>query len=298
MLGNINLTKIVLLPKMCYPVSMLFLFLKPVDLKYINKLIDFIWAGRKPKHKMDTLQLPKQEGGWALPKIENYILSIHARIVSVWVNEHVSPWLEIEKAISQPFCLITLLDKHAEELPPAVRDNYLINNVIKTWSILKKIFGKSQDLNFLAILADTPDLIKEGAGLNLKSWQEAGVRRIFDLWDKGKFKTFEDIRSQHSIPVKDLYKYLQIRHYVKSKTGSLELPTNCYLLEKTVLDCGKHGHFVSGFYSELQTLKADKLKHLRTTWNMLLKMSIDPESWEEIITLPSRISICNRYKET
>ena len=60
---------------------------------------------------------------------------------------------------------------------------------------MKKLFGKSQALNFLAILVDTPDLTAEGAGLNLKSWQEAGIRRMYDLWDKGKFKTFEDIRS-------------------------------------------------------------------------------------------------------
>lgn len=89
MLGRINLTKMVLLPKISYPVSMLFVFLNPNDLKDINKLIsDFIWAGRKPKLKMDTLQLPTQQGGWGLPKIENYVLSIHARIVSEWATEH------------------------------------------------------------------------------------------------------------------------------------------------------------------------------------------------------------------
>lgn len=109
MLGRINLIKMIILPKIPYPVSMLFVFLNPNDLKEINKLIsDFIWAGRKPKLKMDTLQLPKQQGGWGLPKIENYVLSIHARIVSEWATEQdVTPWLEIEKVISQPLCLIT-----------------------------------------------------------------------------------------------------------------------------------------------------------------------------------------------
>lgn len=109
MLGRINLIKMIILPKISYPVSMLFVFLNPNDLKDINKLIsDFIWAGRKPKLKMDTLQLPKQQGGWGLPKIENYVLSIHARIVSEWATEQdVTPWLEIEKVISQPLCLIT-----------------------------------------------------------------------------------------------------------------------------------------------------------------------------------------------
>jgi len=64
------------------------------------------------------LQLPTQQGGWGLPKIDNYVQSIHARIVSVWATEQdETTWLEIEKVISQPF----VLDKRVRELPPAVK---------------------------------------------------------------------------------------------------------------------------------------------------------------------------------
>lgn len=67
-LGRINLIKMTILPKITYPMSMLFLILKRNHLKDINKAIsDFIWAGRKPKIKLDILQLSKQQGDGAYP---------------------------------------------------------------------------------------------------------------------------------------------------------------------------------------------------------------------------------------
>lgn len=64
LLGRINLIKMTVLPKILYPTSMLFVTLKSKDIKVLNKAMsDFIWAGRKPKVKLDTLRLPKEHGG-------------------------------------------------------------------------------------------------------------------------------------------------------------------------------------------------------------------------------------------
>lgn len=46
---------------------MSFLQLSSNDLKVINEFISrFIWAGRKPKIKLDVLRQPTGKGGWAL----------------------------------------------------------------------------------------------------------------------------------------------------------------------------------------------------------------------------------------
>uniref|UniRef100_A0A3Q0T4M8 Reverse transcriptase domain-containing protein n=1 Tax=Amphilophus citrinellus TaxID=61819 RepID=A0A3Q0T4M8_AMPCI len=85
-LGRINLIKMIILPKIIYPLSMLFISLKRNNIKNINKaLSDFISAGRKPKIKLDVLQLPKEQGGWGLPNITNYITAMQARIISIWI---------------------------------------------------------------------------------------------------------------------------------------------------------------------------------------------------------------------
>uniref|UniRef100_A0A096LVM8 Reverse transcriptase zinc-binding domain-containing protein n=1 Tax=Poecilia formosa TaxID=48698 RepID=A0A096LVM8_POEFO len=180
-------------------------------------------------------------------------------------------------------------------LSSMAKDNFLITNTIKAWNILKKMFGQNKNFSCLTTLVDNPDLTVEGAGPDLRSWRDAGVARMHDLWHSGKFKTFEELRTQYGIASRDFYKYLQLRHYVKAKTDSLEV--DCYLLDKAILDCHKRGRFVSRFYAELQTLRKDNLENLRSTWNRTLKSTIDSEAWEDILTLPSRISVCNRYKE-
>lgn len=48
---------------------------------------------------------------------------------------------------------------------------------------------------------------------------------------------------------------------------------------------------------ELQSLNLNTMESLRISWSTLLKTVVDEESWEEILMLPSKISICNRYKE-
>uniref|UniRef100_A0A3Q2PJ43 Reverse transcriptase domain-containing protein n=1 Tax=Fundulus heteroclitus TaxID=8078 RepID=A0A3Q2PJ43_FUNHE len=119
-LGRVNLIKMIILPKLIYPVSMLFLFIEPKDLAGINKAIsEFIWAGRKPKIKMEVLQLPPTSGGWGLPKVENYVLSIHARIISLWAiqKKNINPWLEIEESVCKPYRPINMLNKQYRELP-------------------------------------------------------------------------------------------------------------------------------------------------------------------------------------
>lgn len=299
LLGRINLIKMTILPKIMYPLSMLFLSLKTNDIRDINKAMsDFIWAGRKPKIKLDILQLPKERGGWGLPKIENYVLSIHARVISLWTAGAADmSWLEIEAAICKPFSLVNLLDKRGIELPVITRDNFLISNTIKTWNSLRKFFKKTHSFNSLTTLLDNPELTAGGAGPNFKIWQELGIRRVYDLWDKGTFKTFESLRTQYKIPTNDFYKYLQIRHYVYTKMNTLTPSGDFQLLEETLLECQKHKRFVSKFYCKLQNLKVDRLEPLRISWCTLLKIEIDKESWEEILLLPSKLSICNRYRE-
>uniref|UniRef100_A0A8C5DQC3 Reverse transcriptase domain-containing protein n=1 Tax=Gouania willdenowi TaxID=441366 RepID=A0A8C5DQC3_GOUWI len=86
-LGRINLIKMNVLPKILYPTSMLFVNLGTNDIANINKaLSEFIWNGRKPKVKLARFQLPRKQGGWGLPNIEYYVLSLQARIISAWVN--------------------------------------------------------------------------------------------------------------------------------------------------------------------------------------------------------------------
>ena len=176
------------------------------------------------------------------------------------------------------------------------KDNFLITNVCSTWNSLRKLFGTKHKLSCLTTLTDNPELTKKGTGPKFHNWYEAGIHRIHDLWDRGNFKTFESLQATYKLLTKDFYKYLQVRHYVYTKLDTLNLSDDFDSLEKTILDL-KQDHFVSKFYSRLQYLKADRLSFLRKLWETQLKRTVDIETWKKILLLPSKISICNRFRE-
>lgn len=77
---------------------------------------------------------------------------------------------------------------------------------------------------------DSPDLTREGTGSNFQKWYEAGIYRIYNLWDRGKFKTFESLQAEYKLQTKEFYKYLLVRHYVRTKMDTLNLSDDFNLL--------------------------------------------------------------------
>uniref|UniRef100_A0A8C5G1I7 Reverse transcriptase domain-containing protein n=1 Tax=Gouania willdenowi TaxID=441366 RepID=A0A8C5G1I7_GOUWI len=252
-LGRINLIKMTVLPKILYPTSMLFVNLSANDIANMNKaLSDFIWNGRKPKVKLAGLQLPREQGGWGLPNIEYYVLSLQARIISAWVNGGSdSPWLDIESFICKPLSPVNLLGKSLKEIPRTAKDNPLITHVLWAWKKCVKIFNDTHPLSLLMTLVDNTELSPQGTGSNFTPWRKVGIVRILDLFENGKFKTFESLKDQYHIPNKDFYKYLQIRHFVYTKNNSLEIPNDSYLLDRFFYQAP--GSTVCGNVKKVQT---------------------------------------------
>ena len=64
----------------------------------------------------------------------------------------------------------------------------IANKIIETWSSLWKIFKET--------LVENLDLSIEGAGPELRTWQNAGIQMQFDLCGYGNFRTSESLRVQ------------------------------------------------------------------------------------------------------
>lgn len=81
-------------------------------------------------------------------------------------------------------------------------------------------------------LEGNPELSSQGLGPNFTSWQRVGIIRIHDLFEKGRFRTFESLKTQYHISKNDHYKYLQVRHYVYEKTNSLDYSNDSHPLDE------------------------------------------------------------------
>lgn len=133
--GRINLIKMIIFPKILYPLSMTFLNLTNVDIKDINKAMSkFIWAGKRSKVKLQTLQLPTDTSGWSLPNFKYYRWAIQARILLDWIHKPEDAlWVDVEQQYCNPVSLINLLDQKTQ-IPDKVKENPLIIRVVKRWS--------------------------------------------------------------------------------------------------------------------------------------------------------------------
>lgn len=60
----------------------------------------FIWAGRRPRIRYSTMPLPKDKGGMAVPKLQDYFYAAQLRAVFCWCNrEYTARWKDIETKV-------------------------------------------------------------------------------------------------------------------------------------------------------------------------------------------------------
>jgi len=75
-LGRIALIKMIVLPKLLYPIRMVPILFSNRTLKGLNSwLTYFIWSKHRPRLKMSVLYLPSSMGGLDFPNIKMYQLS-------------------------------------------------------------------------------------------------------------------------------------------------------------------------------------------------------------------------------
>ncbi len=60
----------------------------------------FIWQGKKPRVRFKTLQLPKKEGGMAIPHLKDYFYSTQIRpLLNLCDQDYCARWGDIEKTL-------------------------------------------------------------------------------------------------------------------------------------------------------------------------------------------------------
>lgn len=125
---------------------------------------------------------------------------MQARIISIWATDKLKPpWFEIEATFFKLYCPINLLDERRNELPGMAKDNFLITTACSVWDSLRKFFGTKHNLNCLTTLIDNP---KGTLDLTLRTGMRQEFHHVYDLWDRGKFKTFESLQAKYKLQTK------------------------------------------------------------------------------------------------
>lgn len=68
-----------------------------------NRVISrFVWGGKRPRIRLETLQLPKEEGGMGLPNLKAYFHAAHLRYIVGWCKpDYTAKWKELETQLGE-----------------------------------------------------------------------------------------------------------------------------------------------------------------------------------------------------
>lgn len=123
-------------------------------------------------------------------------------------------------------------------------------------------------------------------GQRVQGWAGKGLRTINQLYKGTELKSFFQLQEQFDLPSKDLYRYLQIRHYVtnhKEKEMVSNKPNeieDCFInvLEKQ-FPTKKH---LSNIYKRLVTSTSQNTEYIKEKWELEMNVIIEDSTWKDI----------------
>lgn len=93
--------------------------------------------------------------------------------------------------------------------------------------------GKDHTISLYVTLWGNPNFVPGLEDSQFSRWREKGISMIKDEFDPGGgMYTFEHLKTTYGLLNRDFYMYLQIRHFVQSKSSVLV--TEC--MKNTILD--------------------------------------------------------------
>ena len=108
-----------------------------------------------------------------------------------------------------------------------------------------------------------PDFSLNRMDARFKHWAIKGLRKHSDLYERGTLRSFQDLKKRFGLTSQDLYRFLQLRHYLRKTMRKEELQQKkmkIFLLGYRS-DLG-HGN-ISKIYNVLQKQQREILHTLR-----------------------------------
>ena len=133
--SRIESVKMNILPRILYLFQTLPIEINDKQFNEWDKLLSrYIWQGKKPRIRFQTLQLSKNKGGLALPCLKDYYVSAQLRILFCWcVSDYKARWKEIEENISGTMPIQARIGDKRLIKSLMETGNKWINLSLKTW---------------------------------------------------------------------------------------------------------------------------------------------------------------------
>lgn len=141
--------------------------------------------------------------------------------------------------------------------PPSYTRNPIVLSTLNIW----KQFEKHLQLESLSVFSPIcnnhlflPSVIDH----TFKRWSDKGIVYFSDLFIDDRFATFSDLISKYNLHATDLFRYIQLRNFVRTHFSSFPQLPEKSLLER-LLSAPISGNLISSIYLMLLSSRTSSL---------------------------------------
>ena len=284
--SRIMTVKMIILPRLLYLFQSLPVKISDTQFKAWDKQISrFIWEGKKPRIRYNTLQLPREEGGMALPCLRDFYTAAQLSPLILWCNpEYEANWKDIE---------ISLLGRPVQSLlgcPSAIGDlpdlqNQWVCFSLNVWLDFVKKFQIQKEIKILRWPAYDPDFQPASLDLKYRQWIRYGITSYSSLVKDGKLMAFQAMSEKYGLERKDVYRHMQIHHYYQNevKAQSMEEQSGVTQMFIKAYNSESTRRIIGNLYSSILLIKNYSTDYIKQKWERELDAAISQEEWTTII---------------
>lgn len=211
--------KMTFLPKLLY----LFRALPTIIPKaFIDKLQQdvnrFVWRNKRSRFFKHVLYNSQTSGGLGLPNLWLYFLAARFSQIAQWnIPDSKVPWVKFESISIKPYWLPYILWSPTNSIQKIAPLNSLVAHSLILWNRYKGKLGLMSPIPQGSSFLGDPlfsTVFKHPEGFSW--WISNSLVTLADLQVGDSFATFDLLRTQKQIPLRERYHYLQIRHFYTS----------------------------------------------------------------------------------
>ena len=232
--------------------------------------------------------LPKDKGGLVLPNFKLYYWAAQLTAIVAWIeNDQETGWTQIEQSTAKGISISTLPFIDTKSLNKIKIENEWIKHTLKIWTIIKKTLEGPSTLSRAMPIVGNIEFPPSIWDSGFRRWADRGLKTINQLFDKTELKSFSQLQEQYLLPSKDLYKYLQMRHYITNHKDLQSVRRNPNVMEDYFISitekCFPTKKHISHIYRRL--IIADKTQNtlnIKEKWELELNVIIEDSTWEDL----------------
>ena len=279
--SRIEIIKMNVLPRLLYLFQSLPVTVPQTQFDEWDKCISrFIWGGKRPRIRFETLQLPKEKGGMALPNLKEYYHAAQLRFLVCWCRPgYEAKWKGIELDQGEGRIQNLLANKISKkrmetELSPITKFT------IEIWNDIVKKYKLEDERKILGWLTHDPNFKPGFEDQGFKQWERKGMTAVCTLLVDGQMRSFEDLRLTYDLDKHEFYRYLQIRDYYTKKIKMESMNPLIRIMVQAYNN--KKCRVISAVYQGLMTSKGTSTMYIKEKWEKGFGEQIDEKDWFNI----------------